>query len=117
MRMQIIAAMILLLFTQNLFCETKEKDHKIPFLNYQNSLCPSSNKTSTQETYVAYTYISTNDIQNTISDIKNSICSSVGDADIKVWLSLDACGKVLGLGMSTQGGVEVTFHCKETKKK
>jgi hypothetical protein len=49
-------------------------------------------------------------------NVKNAVCNSVGDADVKVWLIVSAEGKIgistFGGGASTQTGIEVDFHCK-----
>jgi hypothetical protein len=56
--------------------------------------------------------IPTADVQNLITRVRNAVCNSVGDSDVRVWVSIDASGKLLGVGASTQSGLEVTFHCK-----
>ncbi len=56
-----------------------------------------------------------NDIKAKIKLVKEVVCEAAGDADIKVWFSFDAEGKVLGIGASAQSGIEVTFHCKNSK--
>ncbi|MBY0544680.1 MAG: hypothetical protein K2Q14_03935 [Gammaproteobacteria bacterium] len=62
--------------------------------------------------------ISSDKIRNTIRNIQNTICNVVTDnTDIKVWFSIDASGKLFGIGTATQSGLEITFHCtRETKK-
>lgn len=57
--------------------------------------------------------IPTAEVKNLIRRVRDAVCGSVGDSDVRVWVSIDASGKLLGVGASTQSGLEVTFHCKE----
>lgn len=61
--------------------------------------------------------ISVNKISDFVKEIRESICTNVGDADVRVWLSLDTQAKMLLISTNMQGGIEVTFHCKPHKQK
>ena len=45
--------------------------------------------------------------------IKNSLCAAIEDGEFKVWLKFDASGKVLGIGASSEGGIEATIKCSK----
>jgi len=74
-------------------------------INYQGAII----KTNTA-------HVSTDEVKELIKEVKDSVCSTIGDADVRVWLSFDASGKVLGIGTSTQAGMEVSFHCKDAQQ-
>ena len=52
------------------------------------------------------------EIKDTIAKVKGTVCEAVKPGTVKVWFSFDAEGKILGIGSSAQGGIEVTFECK-----
>ena len=47
-----------------------------------------------------------------VRNIRDTLCSSIGDADVKVWVSFDAQAKMLVVSANGQTGIEVVFHCK-----
>ncbi|MEX1227212.1 MAG: hypothetical protein WEB64_10710 [Marinobacter sp.] len=53
-------------------------------------------------------------LESAIRNVKSTICSSVGDAAVKVYFTFDASAKVFGIGTSTGAGIEVTFDCKSS---
>lgn len=55
--------------------------------------------------------IEVGEIQSYLKKIRSAVCDTVGDADIRVWLTVEADGKILGIGASGGAGLEVTFHC------
>lgn len=55
------------------------------------------------------------ELKKVTSQMHNSVCASIGDGDVRVWFSIDADGKLLGVGASAESGLEVTFHCKKSK--
>lgn len=52
------------------------------------------------------------EITDLIKSLRANICKSAKKSNIRVWLSADASGKILGVGASGQGGIEVTFQCE-----
>ena len=64
------------------------------------------------EVVVEATPVSVNEITNTIENVREAFCRRAGNADIRIWFSADASGKILGVGAGAQSGLEVTFHCK-----
>lgn len=72
----------------------------------------SSTTISAVEQEASTSNIPTAEVKNLIRQVRDAVCGSVGDSDVRVWVSIDASGKLLGVGASTQSGLEVTFHCK-----
>ncbi len=56
-------------------------------------------------------YIPSEQIISQTKKIRQSLCTGASKADIRVWLTTDASGKIFGIGVGGQTGVEVTFHC------
>lgn len=141
MKTQLTATILFLFFSLNLFAIPKQEalSETIPFVTYQtrviyNQTAPIASletnhylysyqpskgnrkKISPSSAIVEQTTLTNNipiaEVHNLILKIKQSACSSVGDGDIKVWITVDASGKLLGIGASTQSGIEVTLHCK-----
>ena len=54
------------------------------------------------------------DVQHLIKRVRTAVCDATEESDVRVWVSFDASGKLLGVGASAQSGLEVTFHCKRT---
>lgn len=57
------------------------------------------------------TKVEANALKSAIGNARSAICSSVGDATVKVYFTFDADAKVFGIGTSTGAGIEVTFEC------
>jgi hypothetical protein len=81
----------------------------------QGSVKKSTAVASVVEQEATTNNIPTADVKNLVERVRDAVCSSVGDADVRVWISIDASGKLLGVGASTQSGLEVTFHCRGQK--
>jgi hypothetical protein len=56
-------------------------------------------------------YIKSSTISKIVSNVKRSLCSAIEKGEFKVWLKVDGSGKVLGIGVSAEGGIEVTVKC------
>lgn len=46
-----------------------------------------------------------------VKSIRDSICDGIGKGNFRVWLKFDASKKILGIGTSAEGGVEVSVNC------
>lgn len=46
-----------------------------------------------------------------VGTIRNEVCSGIKKGNFKVWLKFDANAKVLGIGTSSEGGIEVNIEC------
>lgn len=51
-------------------------------------------------------------ITDLVTSIRNSICQGIRKGSIRVWLKFDANAKVLGIGSSSEGGIEVNISCE-----
>jgi len=58
----------------------------------------SSTVSATVEQESSTSDIPTADVQRLIKQVRNAVCNSIGDADVRVWTSIDASGKLLGVG-------------------
>lgn len=50
-------------------------------------------------------------ITEIVKNIRTSLCNAVKKGEFKVWLKVDAEGKLFGVGVGTEGGIEVTVQC------
>jgi hypothetical protein len=50
-------------------------------------------------------------IVDTITKTKAVICQAAKGGSVKVYFSIDASGKFLGIGASSKAGIEITFKC------
>lgn len=50
-------------------------------------------------------------IVDTITKTKAVICQAAKGGSVKVYFSIDASGKFLGIGASSEAGIEITFNC------
>lgn len=50
-------------------------------------------------------------VSNLVSSIHDSICAEIKKGSIRVWLKFDANAKILGIGTSSEGGIEVMINC------
>lgn len=57
------------------------------------------------------------EIGQIIKDVKVEVCKTIENGEFKVWLKGEASGKVLGIGASSESGIEVTVKCEGTGKK
>lgn len=62
------------------------------------------------------TDVTSNKVEETIRNVKNTVCSVVENGSVKVYFSFDVEGKVFGVGTSSEAGIEVTFECKNQHK-
>jgi len=93
-------------------------DIKIPFITNVNTLNESNSK-STQDYEKSINWntkpivkeIAGNEIAKTIHDVKTTVCGAVESGSVKVYFTLGAEGKILGIGASSGAGIEVTFNC------
>ncbi len=109
---KLLCSLAILLTSLNSMAHTKQPEKEtIPFIVYntETAVC-SVQKNKTVES-ASVVNISTDEIKAIIEPLRRSVCSAVGDADVKVWLSGDVGAKLV-VSASLQSGVEVTFHCK-----
>jgi hypothetical protein len=50
-------------------------------------------------------------IAELVTSVRKSICTGVKKGSFKVWLKFDANAKILGIGTSSEGGIEVNVTC------
>lgn len=55
-------------------------------------------------------------IKEVIGKIKKTLCNEIKEGEVKVWLSVEGSGKILGVGASATSGIEVTIKCLESSK-
>lgn len=117
---------ILLVF---LYSNVYAKDNKIPFIINETSTYydtfPSSGNTSSasqaSQAMQAYRVTRTtekivnvdpSEISKILKSVRDEICNTIKDGEFKVWLKGEASGKILGVGASSESGIEVTVKCK-----
>lgn len=57
--------------------------------------------------------IKSSTITKIVKNTKKALCDAVENGEFKVWLKVDGGGKVLGIGVSGEGGIEVTVKCEK----
>lgn len=136
MKIELIGAIVLLIFSNNLFCETITEPTKIsntiPFVINKVST-PSAHEAN--ESYRSVNHginptdasqpeiksIPTSDLQKFVLQVREAICGSIGDADFKVWISVATSAEgnihLVGVSASANSGLEVTVHCKQRKSR
>ena len=55
------------------------------------------------------------EIQNLTNQIKDTVCNKIGNADIRIWISIGGEKEVGILNASIEGGVEAIIHCNSKK--
>lgn len=121
--LKILVGILILMISFHSTADTrKQSEETIPFIIYKSELEPINSKPAfmkyqpnSMNTVTAQTVkeLPLNEVVDSIHTIRKTICSSAGNADVKVWFSIDANGKILGIGMAAQSGLEVTFHCNK----
>jgi hypothetical protein len=56
-------------------------------------------------------FVKPSKVREAVKSVKNAICDEVEDGSFKIWLKADADGKVLGVGASSEGGIEINVTC------
>ncbi len=95
----------------------KIKNDTIPFL--RNQACTPVQGHSTDglgyanwgASLVSIDEVKTSEFKDFLISVRQTICSGIKKGSVKVWISVDASGKILSLGASAQSGVEVSFQC------
>ena len=59
--------------------------------------------------------VPTEEIRQTLLSIKKDVCSVIESGEVKVWLQGSASGKLLGVGASSEAGIEVKMICAAKK--
>ncbi|TAK79240.1 MAG: hypothetical protein EPO11_00400 [Gammaproteobacteria bacterium] len=141
----VFVAIVVSFFCSCAFADSKESLDTIPFLTYKTRIiyypAPKINSIASLQGGMSYSpsvteaSVSKNiqstpivveqetstrnvpimDVQKSINQVRKALCNTIKDADFRIWVSVDASGKFLGLGASAQSGLEVTFHCKEKR--
>lgn len=57
------------------------------------------------------TQVEASKIGELVSSVRNEVCKGIKKGTFKVWLKFDANAKVLGIGTSSEGGIEVNVEC------
>jgi len=60
--------------------------------------------------------VSTDDITRFVKQVRESICESIGDGQVRVWISAEAKAGIVVSG-SANAGLEVIINCGTPKKK
>lgn len=53
-------------------------------------------------------------LSSVVSSIREAVCKEIKRGSFKVWLSFDASTKILGVGASSEAGIEVSVICDKT---
>ncbi|MEY3182499.1 MAG: hypothetical protein RLZ35_484 [Pseudomonadota bacterium] len=110
--------LLVLLFSMCVFSSSVAKEEKlessIPFIiepryKYKNMTSQVLDESSAE----SVVNVHLNQIRDLIRDAQKACCSAIPDGHFKVWIKLDASGKVLGIGADGESGVEVSFGCKK----
>lgn len=111
---------LVLLFSMFMFSSSLAKDDKfesIPFIiskpnpAYKDVIAGKSEFMASPFT-MELSWIHSEEIIKFLKNAQKTFCFSVPDGNFKIWMKLDAEGKVLGVGASGESGVEVSFSCK-----
>lgn len=113
---KILLWFIFLILSFDIAAQTVREEKTIPFATYTYTVSEPKNikleaKSTTEN--LSISDVSVDQISNFIGDLKESFCKSLGDADVRVWLNLDAQAKVLVISANAQTGIEVKFHCEK----
>ena len=57
------------------------------------------------------------EISRVIKEVKSEICNTIKTGEFKIWLKGEASGKLLGIGASSESGIEVSVKCETNCKK
>ena len=117
--LSLVAVFFAVFVSNNAFAEEKKAspENTIPFMTYNTTFMATSTQTTQSSNQTSNQLdVPTKTLGDFIKRTRASICQSVGDADVKIWISVDVNAKVeakiLAIGSATQSGLEVTFHCK-----
>ena len=102
---------ILLISFNSMASQKQPTKETIPFAVYNTKADFYFLQTSKTPEYATVVNISEDEIKAIIEPLRRSLCSTLGDADVKVWLS-GSIGRKLIVSASVTSGIEVTFHCK-----
>jgi hypothetical protein len=79
-------------------------------------ISPIENVAYFQKTEELAVSVETDKIITTIKEIKEKLCQTVGNGQIKFWMKSDFEGKFLGIGGSAESGIEVAVLCENFTK-
>lgn len=57
------------------------------------------------------TQVEASKIGQVVRSVRDEVCKGIEKGSFKVWLKFDANAKVLGVGTSSEGGIEVNVIC------
>lgn len=57
------------------------------------------------------TYVDADHVADLVTTMRDSVCAKVGKGSIRMWLKLNATATIVGIGGSSEGGVEVNILC------
>jgi hypothetical protein len=55
--------------------------------------------------------VKSEEIGKIIKSVKDEICKTISEGEFKVWIKGEASGKIIGIGASSESGIEVTVKC------
>ncbi len=125
--MKIVAAVLLILSGSGVYA----KDAKIPFIVKQQTVKmlgqgdseflymmkdPKTGQTMAVMQSDKAVEVPAGEISKIVKDVKNEICNTIENGEFKLWLKGEASGKILGIGASSESGIEVTVKCEKEEK-
>jgi hypothetical protein len=111
---RIVIAIIIFVFSLNVFADTKkELLAAIPFATYQSA--PATTFNQVPQNFNP-TLIPAAEVESLVVRMRAAVCKSVGSGSIRIWITAGANGKVVAVSAFAQTGLEITIHCAENKK-
>lgn len=114
-------SIFLLLFSLPAFANKET----IPFIVKEQVVVPASTGTRTTQTADSPPYwivskekvseVKSAEIGKIIKSVKDEICKTITEGEFKVWIKGEASGKIIGIGASSESGIEVTVKCTPKK--
>lgn len=105
----------------------KNENKMIPFIFNSSIVLNPQQASKYFEKNTAYTYayqgdktivnstsstnVEASKIGGLVSSVREEVCNGIKKGTFKVWLKFDANTKVLGIGTSSEGGIEVNIEC------
>ena len=59
--------------------------------------------------------VKSEEIGKLLKSIKDEICNTIIEGEFKVWIKGEASGKIIGVGASSESGIEVKVKCSLKK--
>lgn len=119
MRVRILGLIVFIvgLFgSQNLFAEQGKslQGKTVPVaVCTQSFAVPMSTYFTSHQVNPKYEELPLENLTELLNEIKTTVCGTVSDASVKVWISADVQAKLWVIDAAGQSGIEVNFPCKQ----